>query len=276
MKKLSLIILCLLCLCGCEVKNKNKSNDNKENLKSYTLTEYVPPCDLDNISFIGGHVILSNNKLYVFSNKKFSETNSNCKLLDSEKTYSYVDFDGSNIPLNAPGITILLANDGKYYQVTNLEDINKVSVSLFEKYENYEKFEFYHNFGVLYALNVSNCFASDIADNIISLSTIPDWIEDASLKCGNDFIEIPNDEKMLMVYGSVGDYYFITNKNIYTVAKSENDKCDEYEDVPCTYVLKKSDMHKDFFDEYRDNMLFFGNGYLITKDNKIYKVEFNN
>lgn len=287
MKKLGLIVLCLLCLCGCEFKKNNdlseESAADKDKIKSeekgYTLTEYDVPCGLKNVSYIYDYrdfsVILSENKFYMYSKKKFSETDSNCKLLDSNKTYNYIGTDRSP-SVGSTRYDLFLANDGNYYSHYYITD-NKVEISRYDDAKNLSEYKigFYYYDNSFYSNGKHYNYYLSVINNTIKLSCHE--YQDIDGKCEDVSFPLSEGETVVsVVYPST---YFITNKNIYVVDKSDNDKCDEYVDVPCTYTLKKLDENQSYYgylnlyNDYEDNTLFLNNGYFITKDYKVYKVE---
>ena len=82
---------------------------------------------------------------------------------------------------------------------------------------------------------------------------------------------IPLKEKVLFFSRDLK--YIITNENIYEIGVESNDKCHTFEDVKCTYTLIKTNKLDDLLEKFKNNISYFDVEYLVTKDNKIYKIE---
>lgn len=81
---------------------------------------------------------------------------------------------------------------------------------------------------------------------------------------------IPLKEKVLFFSRDLK--YIITNENIYEIDVEGNDKCHTFEDVKCTHTLIKTNKLDDLLEKIKNNISYFDVEYLITKDNKIYKI----
>lgn len=253
MKKNILTILfstiLILCLSGCNSKKEGIVNDNKDNMvkKSYNLDEIKLDCNLSNILYINNRYILTQEDIYEYSDKKFAETDTNCKIIaENDSNYKYIGVDyGEPVFINEKNKVIKTENGIVGSPRKNNKNIN----------DNYSASYFYQG------------------DNF--------YVIDNKFYCTNDAIcsdfEIPNNEKILYTADSSNiPIFIITDKNQYLLGTNKNDKCHDYVNIKCTYELIETNIFDDFLNDYKNNIVYFSGEYLVTKDNKIYKVNFSN
>ncbi len=249
-KKFVSILLCgimILGLTGCKNNKQMVETTNLKN-KNYTLKKLNLDCNLDNITFVNKKYIISNGRIYTYSSKKFSETDTKCKLLSTdEKTYKFLGY----IPENVYSFDTFIDNNNQIVKIYNNEIKSFYNIEdIISKYMNNDFY--YHN------------MRTEVTDTYWSF-----FYNQNDRK-----IEIPKDEKVLYYVKNQWPDTIITDKGAYTIGVDKNDKCHEYEDIDCTYKLQKTEKYNELLNDYKDNISYFDGEYLITTENIIYKVSF--
>ncbi len=252
-----LLIILLLGFTGCGKKEQLKiSNETKE--KNYELKQINSDCNLENITFLNKDVIVAEGKVYLYADKKYSETDTHCKNAVTDNpndNFVYLD-NAHSSNYNHPESFTTDGNDFYYFDYDlNLKkqsDISNVSNIL----KNYRDNSFYYYSNGL-----------EVTDKKIKY-------EYATEK--DTYVNTPSDEKILYAIDYINGRgpFIITENNAYTLGVDKNDKCHEYEDVECTYVLKKTDIFDDLFKDFKNEIVYLSRDYLATKDNKMYKISF--
>lgn len=252
MKKIIIIVLTLLMLTSCkDLNEKNNTEINKDNNLStqyFKLEEINLDCNLNNITFIIEKYIISNNVLYEYStDKKYESSNTKCKVVDNNALgYEYLgiiydDYDGIQ----------KFIKDGMLYSL-------KKSGFTLKKYDKED--EYYKNIINNYLHNELYYYNNG---NYINDKEIVYYVVEEKYT-------IPLKEKVLFFSRDLE--YIITNENVYEIGVESNDKCHTFEDVKCTYTLIKTNKLDDLLEKFKNNISYFDGEYLITKDNKIYKI----
>ena len=251
-KKIFLFCLIALLFTGC---TKKEDIIISEQEKNYSLEQKKLDCNLTNITFVDNNYIFANNQIYKYSiNKKFSDSNSNCKIIvDDISNYKYIGV--IYIPNVDKGLNKFFYNN-KIYSLydeglVELEDdLNNVYwKNIIDPIKDNDIY--YYNNGFYYT------------DKIINLSVGED----------NQVIPIPENEKI--IYANPYGRYIFTDKKAYITGIDKNDKCNEYEDIKCTYTLIETNNFNDFLSDFKNNISYFNGEYLVTKNNEIYFVRFN-
>ncbi len=257
-----LLCLMLIIITGCSISTENRKTEAKEELsvKNYKLKEIKLDCDLENITFVNSYSLISNNKIYLYSNKKNSDTDSKCKIAMDDAEYNYI---GKVYYANIRKPEVFTTNGSDIYyfdtsgEVTKLTDSADLINNYFEILEQYKLNDFYYYDNGFY-----------VSDKEINYKT----------NGNSTILSIPENEKVLYAtsFISAKGQFVITDKNAYTFKIDKKDKCNEYEDIKCTYELVKTDLFESLLRDFNDNISFFDGKYLATKDNKLYTVNFIN
>ena len=259
MKKILAVLLCavlIIGLTGCSSKKQSR-NENISKEKNYKLEQINSDCNLENITFLNENIIIANGKIYLYSTKKYNDTGNHCKLVITDNPTAnficlgriYFDYHSLPEAFTTDGYNLYSFKSSK--SNLNLEvNISDFDLEILKKYRD----------SSYYYYDISNYFT------------------DKEIMYKDTIINIPTNEKILYVaaYHNNGfRTYIITDKNSYILGKNKNDKCYEYEDVKCTYKLIETDIFDEFFDEFKDKILYFNGEFLVTKDNKMYKLTFS-
>ena len=125
-----------ICLTGCN-STKKEDNTDKET-KTYTLEEINLDCDLNNITYINSYVLINNGQLNIYSDKKYSDTNSNCKPVDNNN-YHYLGNIYWYNPTNPTAFTTN-GNDIYYFnysdELIKATPINSTGQAILNDYKN--------------------------------------------------------------------------------------------------------------------------------------------
>ena len=231
----------ILCLTGCNLNKEIESNDNIEDNKNYALEEINLDCNLQNVLYIDQKYIMTKEKIYEYSDKKFTDTDTNCRVIvDDATNYKHIGIDYGEPIFKTNENKIIKIEQGNISLPRRSIDTN-INASYFYQGDNFYIID--NNF---YCINDAVC--SDI--------------------------QIPNSEKILYTIDSPeSPIFIITEKNQYILDINQDDKCYNYVDSKCTYELIKTNIFDDLLNYYKDNISYF-DGLYLTKNNKIYKVIF--
>lgn len=267
------IIIIMLSFCSCQDTESDASNNDSGNKittsanlkeKNYLLTEIPYTNEIEKIDYViidcyGRKTIFADNKLYVYSEKKFlNETH--WKSLDFDlKGYKFVGIDVNEI--------LFMSKENIAIYNTNISSIDVSDKKSFyrdytdEIWENYNDNIFY-NFGI-----------KRIYDKYILLNK-------------DTRIDIPTDEIIINNYIIntriftheelyIHDLFYSDKGNFYYVGHDETCKSNEYADFECDGKLIKIKEFDDILNDYHDNINYFDGHFLITKENKMYEVSYN-
>ena len=255
LKKLLLIWL-LVIMCGCESNNLKdneiNSNDNIEKvLKENNYIEKKLNCNfeladikditiknMDNHSYI----LLIDNSLYEYDfEKKYKESDNNCKLLDTNGNI-ITHFSLRNLYPTDLEEHIFMDNFNPKFLEYSPESKIKDS---------------YPNSTIQLYIGANSIIVENNKAYLIYNNT------------KNEFI-IDNDETISNVYSINDNLVFIeTTNNIYdcNFVEINEDNCNEYVDIECprTFQCSKSNITN-----YKNEILFFNGNFIITKNNTLY------
>lgn len=245
-----------------ETNDNNKENEVIINNKKYRVNEIendnVCSAYKDAVIKKYNYLISKDRNIYELNDKKYSDTNENCKLLDESIKVQSI-FDGYFITDNNDIYRFEYNNDDKIFKkINNNEYIKEKSyifdyiknndVKYMETYDdevNYdtqvfiEKFLVLKNDGKIYMLTYKGKNINyDIKYSLDSEEVFQD-IKDENIK--SFLISKGNDNG-----------YIITNKNIY-VQTIKNKECKEYADIQCEYKYVKLD----YLSKYVDSIIDF-------------------
>lgn len=267
-RKIMLGLLVVVAICattGC-----GKKEEHQNDTKNYdAIIDSYYDCNFKTIDDIiyESNLIVSNSKVYELSSKKNTETDNHCRpIYKNENNYTYIGFvrtysDGEcALFLNNEGNIIAVDKNGqevnyRYEEYIDIEELYREKNFKYFRYTNTTLFQtpYYYYF----------------TDNYLYYQ-----IDDL----GNE-ISLPNDEKVL--YFGIHDpdwtksqskniFMLITNKNKYIVDIASDDKCREYEDVKCSYILNLTKMYDEVLRDF--NIKYFDGKRLITNDNIMYHI----
>lgn len=263
MKKGLLSLLCcslILVLCGCNDETLKKEENNKVSTTNscklstdvvFSYNNFKCP-EMKDIKYNGdGFFITNGGELFEYSERKYSTTETNCKLIESdvkfdkivrntligenEKLYRFED--SKVIPITDQDII-----DGRaYYGINQMEG---------EIYQ-YRKDIFY--------LRQIDPEAPEIYgyienNNVYSLSY--NWSEN---KYNSELLyTLEENEKIL--YTSNG--YLVTTKGYYRYEIINKKECNEYADIECTYGLKLVDT----YENCSNSVIYIGDGLIVKEE----------
>lgn len=272
--KFLIILLCFfICnsVCGCSNNNLENENDISnglnenngvdESVKNYDLSEIPYNNEIKDVHYVikdgfGRKTIFADNKLYVYSEKKYlNETH--WKSIDFDFTgYKFIGIDFNEVMFMSKNSIAIFNGNVQTIDAYNKKDFVRDYTD--KIWKNYNAYIFY-NFG-----------ANTVNDEYIFLN-------------GEKKIEIPENEAIVNNYIIndrifknselyIQDIFYSNNNNFYYVGHDEDDKCNEYADVECDEKLIRIECFDKLLEDYQDNINYFDGHFLITKDNKMYEV----
>ena len=275
-KKMLRILLLIIITCGLlGCNNKNKKDiigDNKENqeLDLYGIpsivnysegmqgyVKYDINCDeILNAVDVYDHYFISSGTLYeVNFHKKFSDSNTNCRVIDN--SIKYKRFLGGDNYLNP----YLLSEENILYKYEEGKILVENSFKLPQKYIN--------KLDDIYASRVNYSDERDFVNN----GKFDYFLLDNNniYYLGKQFdkeqlvFTVNNNEKIISLYGNI----IKTNTKYYSFyGKITNEQeCTEYADVECQKEIK---FYEDGINKYYDKVKFYKSPIVIDDNNNIY------
>lgn len=262
MKKIIIIILTLLTLTGC--KNFKDDIFMEGYIKNDEVKVKTTCRALKNVLvYKNDYFITNDGTIYLLSNKKFSETNENCKKYDTNfKPAKILNFSGVDV-------IFIVSTNNKIYEITNVYDneikfrekeYNDIPDYLFNDDVKYAytgayiavsdiimDFLVLKNDGKLYRVNIERTYTSEegfYRYNIINNELFKDFGEEKIQRFDTSYI--------------------LTDKNVY-IKSITNKECLEYADIKCNYDFVKND----YLRQYMNSLVYVG---FDTESNDSYTV----
>lgn len=274
--KIFVIFICIsVVLCGCvknnnlkqakedDLVNSNENNNTNNNQKDYFLIEIPYTKDIKQIDYViidgyGRKTIFADNKLYVYSEKKYlNETH--WKSVDFDLTgYRFIGIDVAEIMFMSQDSIAIFNGNVSTIEVYNKNDFYRDYT--YKIWKNYNDYIFY-NYGI-----------NRINDGYIILN------DDKKIGIPENEVIINNYIINHRIFKNnelyIRDIFYSDKNNFYYIGYDEKDKCNEYADVECEYKLIQINYFNNLLNDYQNNISYFDGHFLITKENKMYEVSY--
>lgn len=269
-----------------EKKQKEIENSKKETIGGITyIIDYESKndtkCDALKDVWINGnnYFITKDGTVYQLSDKKYSDTKQNCKILkDDVKIKSVVS-------------NILVSNDNKKYRIeyeyngdnTNI-NMKEIDESLVENkrvptslYQDNIKYAILYDQNEQYGENPNSSLEFIVLKTdgklykmfFKGIYNTNEWYFDYILEKEEVFKDFKDEKiKYFQITKNIDNGYILTDKNIYLQTPT-NKECMEYQDIACNYDYIKSKYLKKYIKSMISISVEQNWYYITTKDKKI-------